>query len=179
MGILEDVPLQMGKFFIPYDFMVVEMEEDSRIPIIIGRPFLATVGAMIDVKNGKLFLQVGDEKVEFCLPQSMDSPTPGDLCYRVDVLERALNQEAKTYHYVGDPLEATLIGCYVTSSYSEKKEEYARLLNESTTYMQRQSPKEVLSMEEPASIEQGKCLSKVELKPLPPHLRYEFLNSTH
>ena len=42
MGILEDVPLQVGKFFIPCDFVVMEMEEDSRIPIILGRPFLAT-----------------------------------------------------------------------------------------------------------------------------------------
>ena len=53
----------------------MEMEEDSCIPIIFGRPFLATVGAMIDVKNGKLSHQVGDEKVQFSLPQSMASPT--------------------------------------------------------------------------------------------------------
>lgn len=58
----------MGKFFIPCDFVIMEMEEDSRIPIILGRSFLATAGAMIDVKNGKLTLQVGDEKVEFSLP---------------------------------------------------------------------------------------------------------------
>ena len=64
MGVLEDVPLQVGKFFIPCDFVVMEMEEDSRIPIILGRPFLATVGAMIDVRNGKLSLQVGNEKAE-------------------------------------------------------------------------------------------------------------------
>jgi len=36
MGILEDVSLQVGKFFIPYDFLVMEMEEDSCIPIILG-----------------------------------------------------------------------------------------------------------------------------------------------
>jgi len=46
----------------------MEMEEDSRIPFILGRPFLATARAMVDVKNDKLFLQVEDEKVEFCLP---------------------------------------------------------------------------------------------------------------
>jgi len=53
-------------------------EEDSRIPIILGQPFLSTAGAMIDVKNGKLFLQVGDEKVEFSLPQVIVSPTSSD-----------------------------------------------------------------------------------------------------
>ena len=68
--------------FIPCDFVVMKMVEDSRIPIILGRPFLATVGAMIDVKNGKngrLSLQVGDEKVEFSLPQAMASPTSGSI----------------------------------------------------------------------------------------------------
>jgi len=44
LGVLEDVPLQVGKFFIPCDFLVMEMEEDSRIPIILGRPFLAIAG---------------------------------------------------------------------------------------------------------------------------------------
>jgi len=56
MGILEDVPLQVGKFFVPCDFVVMEMEEDSCIPIILARPFLGTTGAMIDVKNGKFSL---------------------------------------------------------------------------------------------------------------------------
>ena len=56
MGIVDDVPLRVGKFFIPYDFMVMEMEEDSYIPIILGHPFLATTEGMIYVKNDKLSL---------------------------------------------------------------------------------------------------------------------------
>ena len=52
MGIIEDFSLQVGKFFIPCDFVVMEMEEDSCIPIILRRPFLATMGGMINVKNG-------------------------------------------------------------------------------------------------------------------------------
>jgi len=54
------------------------MEEDSHISIILGKPFLATVGAMINMKNGKLSLEAGDEKMEFILPQSMASPTLDD-----------------------------------------------------------------------------------------------------
>ncbi|KAJ9185398.1 hypothetical protein P3X46_005037 [Hevea brasiliensis] len=41
-GILENVPLKVGKFYIPVDFVILDMEEDSNIPIILGRPFLAT-----------------------------------------------------------------------------------------------------------------------------------------
>ena len=48
-----------------------------------------------------------------------------------------------------DPLEVVLIGCYATNSYSGEKEKYARLLNESAAYTFRQSPKEILSVEEP------------------------------
>ena len=89
--ILEDVPLQAGKFFIPCDFIIIDMEEYFHIPIILGRPFLATAGAMIDVKNGRLSLQVGNERVEFHLLQVMVNPTLDGTCCRVGVLKRVLN----------------------------------------------------------------------------------------
>jgi len=111
MGIPEDVSLQVGKFYIPYDFIVMEMEQDSCIPVILERPFLATIGAVTGVKNGKLSIQVGDEKVEFSQPQSMASPTLEDMCCRFSALESALNQEAMACHSVEDPLQAALIGC--------------------------------------------------------------------
>ncbi|XP_074298180.1 uncharacterized protein LOC141629003 [Silene latifolia] len=57
LGILEDVPVQVGKFFIPVDFIVLDIGEDSQIPIILGRPFLHTAGAVIDVKRGVLTLE--------------------------------------------------------------------------------------------------------------------------
>jgi len=95
------------------------------------------------------------------------------------VLKKVLNLELQTHHSMRDPIEVVMISCYMTDSHSGEKEEYARLLNKSTAYTPRQSPKEVLSVEEPASKEQKKCPSKVELKHLPFHLRYEFFDSTH
>ena len=62
-----NVPLKVAKLFISYDFLVMEIEEDAQIPLILRRPFLATTGEMADVKNGKLFLQVVEEKLEFNL----------------------------------------------------------------------------------------------------------------
>ncbi|XP_021727243.1 uncharacterized protein LOC110694382 [Chenopodium quinoa] len=53
MGKVEDIPLKVGKFTFPVDFYVLEMDEDERIPIALGRPFLATSRAIIDVKEGK------------------------------------------------------------------------------------------------------------------------------
>ena len=48
-GIIEDVLVKVDKFIFPEDFIVLDMEEDKEIPIILGRPFLATGRAMIDV----------------------------------------------------------------------------------------------------------------------------------
>ena len=63
-GILVGVPVIVGNFAFPVDFVVLEMEDKSE-PIILGRPFLATAGAVIDVKDAKLTLQFGEEKVSF------------------------------------------------------------------------------------------------------------------
>jgi len=47
VGILEDVPVRLGEFVISCDFFVVDMDESSHMPIILGRPFLATARAEI------------------------------------------------------------------------------------------------------------------------------------
>jgi len=49
VGIMDDVAVLMGKFVIPCDFIIIDMDEISQVPIIIGRPFLTIVGAVIDV----------------------------------------------------------------------------------------------------------------------------------
>ncbi|GJT46895.1 putative SWI/SNF-related matrix-associated actin-dependent regulator of chromatin subfamily A member 3-like protein 1 [Tanacetum coccineum] len=50
-GIAENVMVKIDKFVFPVDFVILDMEEDHRIPIILGRPFLATAHARIDVFN--------------------------------------------------------------------------------------------------------------------------------
>ena len=85
-GILEDIPIKVGDYFVLGDFIILEMEEDRHIPIILGRPFLATAGAIIDVKRGKILLEIGEEKVEFDVfkkPQQSPSMTSW---FRVDVV---------------------------------------------------------------------------------------------
>jgi len=73
MGILEDVPIKVGSFFVPIDLMVFDMAEDSGIQIILGRLFLATTGCKIDVKEGKLIFDVGEHHVEFGLFKHCES----------------------------------------------------------------------------------------------------------
>jgi len=68
IGILEDVLIQVGKFLIPCDFINLDMDEDFSAPLILGCPFLATAGAVIDVQAGTLSFQLCEERVEFSFP---------------------------------------------------------------------------------------------------------------
>jgi len=67
MGILEGVPIKLGSLFVPIDFVVLNMAEDPRTQIILGRPLLATIGCKIDIKERKLTFDVGEYQAEFGL----------------------------------------------------------------------------------------------------------------
>ena len=73
-GILKDVLIKVGKFIFPVYFVVIDIEEDKQVPLLLGRPFLATRAALIDVKKGEHTLRVGDEAVHFNLNQSLKQP---------------------------------------------------------------------------------------------------------
>ena len=62
---IEDVLVKVDKFIFPVDFIVLDMEENKDIPIILGRPFLATGGALIDVQKGELKLRALGDKITF------------------------------------------------------------------------------------------------------------------
>ena len=74
MGILEDVLIKVGKFIFLVDFVVIDIEEDKQVSLLLGRPFLATGAALIDVKKGELTLKVGDEEVHYNLNHSLKQP---------------------------------------------------------------------------------------------------------
>nr|GEU35636.1 retrovirus-related Pol polyprotein from transposon TNT 1-94 [Tanacetum cinerariifolium] len=64
-AIAEDVCVQVGKFTFPADFVVVDYDVDPRVPLILGRPFLRTAHALVDVHGEELILRDGDEKLIF------------------------------------------------------------------------------------------------------------------
>ena len=76
MGILEDIPVQVDNSVIPCDFTVLDMGDNSEVPIILGRPFLATAGAKIDVKAGMISFEVCGKRAAFCLPLAPVAPPP-------------------------------------------------------------------------------------------------------
>ncbi|XP_042062029.1 uncharacterized protein LOC121805996 [Salvia splendens] len=75
-GIVEDLLIKVGEFIFPIDFMVLDMEEDKGVPLLLGRPFLATAEANINVKKGELTIFMGEESQTFSQkPRSMDGRT--------------------------------------------------------------------------------------------------------
>ncbi|XP_057755983.1 uncharacterized protein LOC130975174 [Arachis stenosperma] len=60
-GLLENILVKVGKFFLPIDFVTLDTGEDENASIILERPFLATGRALIDVEVGELVLRVYDE----------------------------------------------------------------------------------------------------------------------
>ena len=77
--------MKVDKFIFPVDFIVLEMEEDREVPMILGRPFLATGKALIDVEQGKLTLRAMDEEVTFNVYEAIRKFDDCKSCYTVDV----------------------------------------------------------------------------------------------
>ncbi|GJR70900.1 mitochondrial proton/calcium exchanger protein-like protein isoform X1 [Tanacetum coccineum] len=64
-GIAENMLVGIGKFVFPVDFIILDMPEDVKLSLILGRPFLSTTHTMIDVFKRKITLRVRDEKIIF------------------------------------------------------------------------------------------------------------------
>ena len=92
MGVLEDVPIKVGDLYVPVDFVILEMEEEMLTPIILMRPFLATVGCRIDVKNGKLSFDAGDDHVEFNLFKAFKFTSIFYECYIIDAVASLIRE---------------------------------------------------------------------------------------
>ncbi|GKE35097.1 reverse transcriptase domain-containing protein [Tanacetum coccineum] len=94
IDIAEYVYLKVGKFKFSADFVVVDFDVDPRVPLILGRSFLKTGCALIDVYEGELTLRVGKEAVTFNLDQtSRYSANYDDMTVnRIDVIEMACEE---------------------------------------------------------------------------------------
>nr|GEZ36557.1 hypothetical protein [Tanacetum cinerariifolium] len=70
IGIAKDVSVKVGVFHFPADFVVVDFEPDPRVPLILGRCFLKTGRALIDVHKGELTLRIENEAITYNLDQT-------------------------------------------------------------------------------------------------------------
>nr|GEV26107.1 reverse transcriptase domain-containing protein [Tanacetum cinerariifolium] len=184
VGVAEDVFVKVGTFHFPADFVVIDFDADPRAPLILGRSFLKTERALIDVFEGELTLRVGKEAITFNLDQtSRYSANYHDMtANRIDVIDMACEEYSQevlgffgviasgnpTPYY--DPIVST------TSSTLTPFENSDFLLEEVDAFLALEddptSPKICEAKSDKSSIDEP---PEVELKDLPPHLQYVFL----
>ncbi|GJV05412.1 putative ribonuclease H-like domain-containing protein [Tanacetum coccineum] len=171
-GIAEDMLVRVGKFIFPTDFVILNMDEVVQVPIILGRPFLITLKALIDVFDKKVTLRVGNESMVFNLLESMKHPKESDdTLYYVEGFENIFEnenfQEVETTGCIKPPwIEAYNLG----DDDFKRKEEVLAIDSPLITKVEKLPQDDTFnlkpSIEDPPSI---------ELKYLPSHLEYAFL----
>ena len=97
--------MKVDKFIFPTDFIVLNMEEDTNVPIILGRPFLVTGKALIDVQKGELKLREQGEEVVFNVMRAMKYQDASDSCFSVDVIGNLVGEKS----LLTDALQQSLV----------------------------------------------------------------------
>nr|XP_016501176.1 PREDICTED: uncharacterized protein LOC107819568 [Nicotiana tabacum] len=167
-GVIEDVLLQIGKFIFPADFIILDYEADELVPIILGRPFLATGDAIIKVREGKMILRVDDEEAVFNVYKTIQLPRHYEELSMISVVE-ADEQIHYSSVYLDDSLDKALM-LLDSLGADEEAEEMMHILDTSCAYIQGIHPFEPLNNPEgpppKPSIEEEEKLLRVlhELK---------------
>ena len=91
--VIEDVLVKVNKFIFPVDSIILDIEKDKEIPIILGRPFLATGRAMIDVQRGELKLRLQDDEVKFNVFEAVRHPAESDTCFMIETVEAIVSSQ--------------------------------------------------------------------------------------
>ncbi|GKE39227.1 putative reverse transcriptase domain-containing protein [Tanacetum coccineum] len=109
-GIAENILVGIGKFTFLVDFIILDIPEDIKVPLILGRPFLTTTRAKIDVYKRKITLRVGEEKIIFksvkpympSLRERMELDLEARLMGETLVLNRSLDPFLEDYIELND-----------------------------------------------------------------------------
>nr|GEX18891.1 DNA-directed DNA polymerase [Tanacetum cinerariifolium] len=172
-GVTEDVFVKVGKFHFPTDFVVVDFEVDPRVSLILGRSFLRTGRALIDVYGEEITLRVNDESVTFNLKQTMrySSTYDDNSVNRVDVIDIACEEFVQDvldfqYHSKSSP---TLVSNPLILESDFCKEPIVKSSSPTLTPFREKETKAKSSIEEPPEL---------ELKELTSHLEYAFLEES-
>ncbi|XP_071699557.1 uncharacterized protein [Rutidosis leptorrhynchoides] len=95
IGITEDILVSIDTLVFPVDFVIIEMKEDLQVPLILGRPFLATADTIILVQRNQFNIGVGEECVTINIREAMKQPsnTDDDECYAFDHIDLYVHGE--------------------------------------------------------------------------------------
>ncbi|XP_070010324.1 uncharacterized protein [Nicotiana sylvestris] len=179
VGIVDDVIVKVGKFHFPADFVILDCDVDKEIPIILGRPFLATGRALMDSERNEIKFRVNDEEVTFQASKGMKLPHEYESISVIDVVDEVedavkLKMEEQC---LGEALAAILVNFD-----GEDMDGYMESVNAleglgSYTYTPAKLSLDLENRATPPAKPSIIEPPQLELKPLPPHLRYKFLVS--
>nr|GFC72347.1 reverse transcriptase domain-containing protein [Tanacetum cinerariifolium] len=182
----ENVFVKVGKFYFPADFVILDFVTDPCVPLILGRPFLSTAHALIDVYEGEITLRHDDQSLTLKCGDTpsisynnLESLNKVDL---IDVTCEEYSQEVLGFtDVVSNEVSSPYYEAIVSNSSQNLTPFSATLLNNDPEPLSNQKDffptlHKDLKVVEPKnqSFEEDEP-PKVELKELPPHLEYAFL----
>ena len=145
--------VKIDKFVFPVDFVILDMEEDKSVPLILGRPFLATAKAIIDVCTGKLTLRVNDEAITFDIGKSMQySQQHDDTLYYIDIMESIVSCYMQELS-IDTPSETQLLNETINEPILENENLNNLEETESVYEIKENNEKSKPSIEEPPALE--------------------------
>ncbi|GJZ73826.1 reverse transcriptase domain-containing protein [Tanacetum coccineum] len=163
------------------DFIILEMEEENKVPLILGRPFLHTAHAVIRVKQKQLNLGVGSERTIFSINSAMKhSYSNDDTCFSIDVIDEILEEDFDDLLDEGSKFRYSIEGTPLEDRIFVKFDEFIAMnIGENTKPKNNEEeiPFEKITFNTDYKI--NKTLDEpptdLQLKPLPDHLEYAFL----
>ncbi|GKD58731.1 reverse transcriptase domain-containing protein, partial [Tanacetum coccineum] len=185
-GVAENVFVKVGKFYFPADFVVLDFIADPRVPLILGRPFLRTAHALIDVYEGEIILRNDDQSLTLKC-----GDTPSILYNNLESLKKVDLIDVTCEEYSQE-----VLGFSDEIAYGNPSPGYDPIpmiqLHRKGDILLLES---LLNSDPSSSLDQGNYLPEirkelkvcksdessideppeVELKDLPPHLEYAFL----
>ncbi|GAU13378.1 hypothetical protein TSUD_175310 [Trifolium subterraneum] len=169
-GIAEDVLVKVDKFMFPIDFVVMDIEEDEDVPLILGRPFMKTAHMMIDIDDRMMKRRVQDEEVSFNLWETMKNSKDKGVCFKMDATEDVFLDLKKQLHKPSS-LKQALTNAFneLDPDKDQEIEDFQKKLDELKEVSPLEATLEELK-DEPKTVE-----VKPELRTLPSHLKYVFL----
>ncbi|GJS38222.1 reverse transcriptase domain-containing protein [Tanacetum coccineum] len=183
VGVAKDVFVKVGKFYFLEDFVVVDYDVDPRVPLILGRPFLRMTQALIDVHGEELTLLVNDEAITFNVGHTLRYSYRYDdeSVNRIDVIDVSCEEYAQeVLGYSDKEIEACLTSDSIPPGIDDADFDpkgdiilLEKLLND---YPSSPLPLKELNFEELKIIKSSiDDPLELELKDLPSHLEYAFL----
>ena len=180
-GIVKDVLVQVDKFYFPVDFVVLDTQpvvnQGTQFPVILGRPFLATTNAIIHCRGGLMTLSFGNMTVNINIFNVIKEIRDDEDVCEVNMIESIVQNYVDHVSY-DDPLKSCLVSPSCGEELTTLEVEFLHSIIEHNEVMEANgwAPRfEKLPLIEDRVLPSEEKPPKLELKPLPSHLKYAFL----